>query len=157
MIRLFRKKIFEMAYNRQVYQGFVEDLIPQIAQNWCLCKYCQLYRPDLVKTTYHHWRSELEAYLNRLNQKETKPKNNKLKWTQQIVTENNYNNADKIFSLCELKFERENEVEENRPSLGITLEQQKEVCKLFAEEINSIIECISSETSIKEYSRVIFP
>lgn len=157
MVRLFRKKIFEMAYSRQLYQGFVSNTLPQIAQNWCLCKYCQLYRPDL-NDTYIYWRSELETHLNNLNQKETNPTKNKERWTRQsIIDQDKYNLVLNVLKKCRLKFLQENEGSKNKPGLGITEDQQKEVCTLFADSLEDIISCISGPENVENYTRSIFP
>ena len=157
MVKLFRKKIFEMAYNRQVYQGFVSNTLPQIAQNWCLCKYCQLYRPDL-NDTYLHWRSELETQMDSLNKKETNPAKNKDRWTRQsIFDQDKLNDADNVFRICRLKFLHENEGRNGKPKLGITEDQQREVCALFADSLDDISECISSSDNIETYTRSVFP
>ena len=46
------------------YKEKAESLRFQIVENWCLCKYCQLY--DNNNTNFNHWLGELRAYINKL-------------------------------------------------------------------------------------------
>lgn len=158
MFRLKRRiPIFEMAFSRSKYQDFIFNLYPQIAQNWSLCKYCQLYRPDL-EGSYIHWRSELETCLDNLNSKDTDPKKNKYKWTYQALLGNaELSQPETVFKVCRLKFFNENEEKKGKSSLGITEDQQREVCTLFAKAIWDIIDCIASENMVTKYTRKEFP
>lgn len=156
-IYLERMRMLEMAFSRSKYLNFIFGQYSQIAENWCLCKYCQKYRHDL-QTSYIHWRSELETALDNLNGKETDPKKNKHKWTYQAFIDiADLNDPEKVFKACRLKFFHENEEKKDRPSLGITEKQQKEMCALFAQSVKDIIDCIASESMVTEYTRKEFP
>lgn len=167
MVRLCRKpslflyreklKMYEMSFSRPKYLSFVFGQYPQIAQNWCLCKYCQKYRPELQET-YLHWRSELETSLDNLNGRDTDPKKNKYNWTHQALFDiADLDDPSKVFKSCRLKFFHENEEKEGKPSLGITEEQQKEMCALFSQSLEDIVKCISSEDMVTTYTRKEFP
>ena len=152
-----KRRMLEMAFGRPQYLHFVLSLYEQIAQNWCLCKYCQKHRPELL-TTYLHWHSELETQLDNFNDKETDPKKNKYRWTHQALFDiAELNNPDKVFKACRLKFFHENEKKENKPSLGITEPQQHEMCALFANSLEDIVKCIASDSMVTTYTRVEFP
>ena len=141
-----------MAFDKSKYQDFIYDLYSQIAENWCLCMYCKIKRPDL-KDSYKHWRSELETCLSNLNNKNVKNKNNKYKWTLQALKEDaEMSNADIVFKSCRVKFFHENE-----KGLNMPIEHQKLVCSMFANAIKEIALCISSEESVTNYTRNIFP
>ena len=62
---LCKTELFEMAYNRSKYQDSVIDLTNQIVENWCLIRYCSLY--DKNNLNKNHWKTELRAYILKLN------------------------------------------------------------------------------------------
>lgn len=147
-----RQKIFEMAFNKNKYKNFVYGLYPQIAQNWCLCMYCKLHRPELI-TTYLHWRSELETHIGRLNSKSIDKPRDRKKWTHEaMITEADMDKPDVVFGECRIKFRHEND-----NGLNMSMLHQHEVCELFANNVMDVIECIGSTSDITEYTRKVFP
>lgn len=149
MVRVVKQKMFEMALDKAKFQDVVSNLADQILQNWCLMEYCLLYGHDLVDI-YDHWRSELETHLNTINRKSIK--GDRKKWiTEVLIKEEEFDNSDNVFGACRIKFRIE-----NRNGLGITLEQQKEVCQHCANEIKDIINCMASD-DITIYTDVRFP
>lgn len=62
---LCKTQIFEMAYGRSKYQDTIIDLTSQLVENWCLIRYCTLY--DKHNINKNHWKSELRAYILKLN------------------------------------------------------------------------------------------
>ena len=157
-MRVMKRTIYEMAQNKSSYQSSVINTLPQIAQNWCLCKYCQLYRQDLMTTTYLHWRRELEIHLDSLNKRDTKPLRNKERWTREVIlVQSGYTKPETVFKFCSLKFFHENSPLYGGQSLGITDEQQKEVCELFSKVLEDIVSCICSSDSVVVYVKKEFP
>lgn len=150
-----RRVLFEMTTERRNYKNQVVGLADQIVQNWCLCMYCKLHRPEL-KETYLHWRGELETHLNTLNRKKIKADKNKAT-KEVLIDEEEFNDPKEVFKACGVKFKHENEGIEGRPKLGISLEHQLEVCDLLAKSIYDIIDCISSDGSILDYVQKVFP
>ena len=62
--------ITEMAYPIKVYKDKVENLLPQILQNWCLIRYSTLSgEKEDIK---NHWRTELIAHLSNIAQMKLK-------------------------------------------------------------------------------------
>jgi hypothetical protein len=53
--------ITEMAYNLSDYKNKVDNLIPQIIENWCLIRYTTLSRDKMELRK--HWLRELNAHL----------------------------------------------------------------------------------------------
>ena len=152
MIRLVRKRMFEMAFDKKEYQRDVDALMDQIAQNWCLCMYCKLHRPDL-RTTYLHWRSELETYIGSLNSKSIDKPRDRRKWTYEaMITDADMDKPNVVFGECRVKFRHEND-----DGLNMSVLHQHEVCELFANSVLDVIECIGSVSDITDYTRKIFP
>lgn len=145
-----RKRLFEMAFDKEKYQYFVSAHIPQIAQNWCLMMFCKLYRNDLANT-YEHWRSELEEQLNEISIKPLNKKDKRHSYTHQVLFDfEELSNPEQVYRACRVKFKHENE-----KGLGITKEQQLHVCKLFSESLDDIVNCICND--IFEYTDSLFP
>lgn len=147
-------RTYEMAYSKRKYKGFIHARCPQIAQNWCLCMYCKLHRQDL-KTTYIHWRSELETHLGYLNSLSLeKPKHRMSMTYEAMITDADMDESDIVFKTCRVKFRHENENPQH--PLNISLDHQKEVCQLFSDNVDDVVSCISSD-DIFTYTRSIFP
>lgn len=144
-----RRHVFEMAVDKAKYQTVVTDHAEQVLQNWCLMEYCLCYRHDLART-YEHWRTELETQLNTIARKLVK--GDKFKLTKQVMIDwEEFNNADNVFNACRIKFR-----EENRNGLGITDLEQRTICSHCADEINNIIECMTSQ-DVTLYTDTRFP
>ena len=58
-------EVFEMATPLKKYINRVENLRIQIVENWCLCKYCQMFDPS--NYNFNHWKGELHSYLKDLS------------------------------------------------------------------------------------------
>lgn len=67
---LQRYVITEMAYPLSTYKEKVENLLPQIVQNWCLIRYSTLSGEK--ENLKNHWRSELIAHLSNIAQMKLK-------------------------------------------------------------------------------------
>ena len=59
------KLISEMSTPLKKFIASVEFLQEQIIENWCLCKYCQMF--DVDNVNFNHWRGELYAALDGVN------------------------------------------------------------------------------------------
>ena len=59
------KLISEMSTSLKKFISSVEFLQEQIIENWCLCKYCQMF--DVDNVNFNHWRGELYAALDGVN------------------------------------------------------------------------------------------
>lgn len=56
--------INEIAVPLKNYKSRVDGLRFQLVENWCLCKWCQLYNPKCEN--FAHWIVELKACINNL-------------------------------------------------------------------------------------------
>lgn len=140
-------RIIEMALKKAKYQDRVADLLPQIAQNWCLCTYCKVYDPD--NRNYRGWRKELIAHLGTL--KSIPVKGDKEKWTrEEVIKTSEYNNVDIIRCACDFKLDDEDEID-------FTQDIRKELYRNCAENAETIVSLISSDSLPSERLYKIFP
>lgn len=138
------------AKSRETYIDKVQNLLPQIAQNWCLCKYVQLHIQDDLLKTETHWLGELAVHMDTINQYSVKK--NKMEYTKSAFLEDEYNKPERVYRACAVKFRKE-----NSDGLCMSTQHQKEVCILFANEIESLATCLASKTSILTYLKNTFP
>ena len=140
-------RIIEMALKKAKYQDRVADLLPQIAQNWCLCTYCKVYDPD--NRNYRGWRKELIAHIGTLNSLPVK--SDKEKWTrEEVINTNEYNNVDVIRRACDFKLNDEDDID-------FTQVIRKELYRDCAENAETMVSLVSSDTLPSERLYKIFP
>ena len=125
--------INEMAVPLKDYRARVDGLRFQLVENWCLCKWCQLFNPECEN--FAHWVTELKACIDNLKFLDIKNGIDKRRTlTRMLVTDYDYNDANMIERIIRGKFVREN----------ITDNTQKiQVCTTFADNINELINAIS--------------
>lgn len=64
----------EMAMSLSDYKKLIDNLITQIAQNWCLVRYATITgEKEILK---RHWQSELKAHLTNISRRTLKKGNN---------------------------------------------------------------------------------
>lgn len=140
-------RIIEMALKKAKYQDRVADLLPQIAQNWCLCTYCRMYDPENIN--YRGWRKELIAHIGML--KSIPVKGDKEKWTRdEVINTSEYNNVDVIRCVCDFKLDDEDEID-------FTQSIRKDLYRDCAENAETIVSLISSDSLPSEKLYKIFP
>lgn len=115
------------------YRARVDGLRFQLVENWCLCKWCQLFNPECEN--FAHWVIELKACIDNLKFLDIKNGIDKRRTlTRMLVADYDYNDANMIERIIRGKFVREN----------ITDNIQKvRVCTEFADNINELINAIS--------------
>lgn len=125
--------INEMAVPLKDYRARVDGLRFQLVENWCLCKWCQLFNPECEN--FAHCVTELKACIDNLKFLDIKNGIDKRRTlTRMLVTDYDYNDANMIERIIRGKFVREN----------ITNNTQKvRVCTEFADNINELINAIS--------------
>ena len=149
MIKLIKKKMFEMAFSKAKYQDKITDRVQQIAHNWVLCTYCHLYNPTFL--TYCHWKGELFDLLDYLNNLVIENKNNKYKWSLEALTKQaEYNKPQNVIRACRNKFRIEKE-------LNVPTDKQIEICTLFSESLGEIASCLASDSGALDYVNAKFP
>ena len=127
--------INEMAVPLKIYKERVDGLRFQLVENWCLCKWCQLFNPKCEN--FVHWINELKACINNLKFLDIKNGIDKKKTLiRMLINDYDYNNSNMIERIVRGKFVRENINDIN---------QKKSVCDEFANNINSLIDVISND------------
>lgn len=128
--------INEMAVPLKTYRARVDGLRFQLVENWCLCKWCQLFNPECEN--FAHWITELKACIDNLKFVDIKNGIDKRKTLiKMLVTDYDYDNANMIERIIRGKFVREN----------LTDNVQKvQACTAFADNIMGLIDAISMET-----------
>ena len=125
--------INEMAVPLKAYKKRVDGLRFQLVENWCLCKWCQLFNPECEN--FAHWIAELKACIDNLKFLDIKNGINKRKiLTKMLVNDYDYDSANMIERIVRGKFVREN-ISDN--------DQKVRVCIEFADHINELIDAIS--------------
>lgn len=141
------QRIIEMALKKAKYQDRVADLLPQIAQNWCLCTYCKVYDQD--NRNYRGWRKELIVHIGTLNS--LLVKGDKAEWTrEEVIKTSEYNNVDVIRCACDFKLDDEDDID-------FTQAIRKELYRDCAENAETIVSLVSSDTLPSERLYKIFP
>ena len=128
--------INEMAVPLKTYRARVDGLRFQLVENWCLCKWCQLFKPECEN--FAHWITELKACIDNLKFLDIKNGIDKrTTLIKMLVTDYDYDNANMIERIIRGKFVREN----------LTDNMQKvQACTAFADNIIGLIDAISMES-----------
>ena len=129
--------VTEMALPLKVFRERVEGLMFQMIENWCLCKYCQLYSPD--NQNFGHWLGELKSYTNRLRNFEIKGRVEKrTTLVNMFIRDYDYDEARKICVIIRDKFDVETIMD---------VSQRQAVANAFASSIQELIDFLC-DTSI---------
>lgn len=126
--------ISEMAIPLKIFIRDIEGLKFQIIQNWCLCKWCQLFDP--ANENFNHWKEELASHLLQLQNSKLKGKISKAKQLKRYFIEYyEYNDKAVVVGAIRDKFYREKIIDKL---------QIDTVADKFSKNINSIIDIISN-------------
>ena len=127
--------INEMAVPLKTYKERVNDLRFQLVENWCLCRYCQIFNPE--HETFAHWLTELKACIDNLKFLDIKNGIDKKRiLTRMLVVDYDYNDTNMIERIVRGKFNRENIND---------VQQRNVVCSEFTENISCLIDVISMD------------
>lgn len=137
----------EMAEPLKKYVKRIERIRFQLAENWCLCKYCQLYSQE--NRNFGHWITELRPCIKYLKFVDINKGINKKDTLQRILVDQyDFNSSDMIRRIIEDKFSDENI---NDPTII------DRVSKEFANNIDELIEAISNNNiTINDYVQLTF-
>lgn len=125
----------EMAIPLKDYKSRVNGLRFQLVENWCLCKWWELYNPNCGN--FKHWLTELKAAINNLKFLDIKNGIDKKKLLKRMLIQDyDYNKPNMIERIIRDKFNSEN-IKDNG--------QKDVVCNHFANHINDLIEVISND------------
>ena len=123
----------EMAIPLKMFVRDIEGLKFQIVQNWCLCKWCQMFDPK--NANFNHWKKELASYLLQLQNSRLKGNISKKKQLDRYLIEYyEFNDKDVVVGAVRDKFSIE----------GISSKRQvNAVAYAFAKGISQLIDVIS--------------
>lgn len=126
----------EMSVPLKAYRDRVDGLRFQLVENWCLCKWCQLYNPK--NENFNHWIVELKACINNLKLLDIKNGVDKRKTLlRMLVNDYDYDDTNMIIRIINDKFDSEKIMDNN---------QRVRVATEFADSIQKLIETISINT-----------
>lgn len=132
----------ELSVPLSFYKDKVDCLRFQLVDNWCLCKYCQLYDEDNLNKK--HWAVELRACMFNLKKIDIKNGINKHKILEKmLVGDYDYDKANMIVRIINEKFNVEQIYDKK---------VRFDVAKEFADGIHNLINEISNDNSdINDY------
>ena len=130
--------VTEMTLPLKVFRERVEGLMFHLIENWCLCKYCQLYSPD--NQDFGHWIGELRTYTDHLRNLEIRKGggNKRSVLTDMFVGKYDYDEARKILVIIRDKFDVEKIMD---------MSKRQAVADAFASSIYGLIDFLC-DTSI---------
>lgn len=137
----------EMAISVKSFVAQADGLGWQIAVNWCLCKWCQLYCPSCQH--FNHWKEELAAHLSHLNRLNLKGGISKQKHLHRIWIEKyDFNDTSTVLKIIANKFYKEH---------INSIAQRKKVADEFARNINAIVNVVAcDENNVMPYIQETF-
>ena len=137
----------EMAEPLKKYIKRIESIRFQLAENWCLCKYCQLYSQN--NPNFAHWITELRPCIQYLKFVDINNGIDKKRTLQRVlVGQYDFNSANMIKRIIEDKFADENI---NDATIILTVSNE------LANSINGLIEVISNNNiTINAYIQATF-
>lgn len=137
----------EMAEPLKKYVKRIESIRFQLAENWCLCKYCQLYSQN--NQNFAHWITELKPCIQYLKFVDINDGIDKKKTLQRVlVGQYDFNSPDMIKRIIEDKFSDENITDTSVIS---------NVSNELASNIDGLIEVISNnDITINSYIQTTF-
>ena len=133
--------ITEKVVTKKTYRARVNGLRIHLVENWCLCKWCQLFDPECENFAY--WASELKACIDSLKNIDIEDgisKRRELRMIFLVCYE--YNIASMVERAVRGKFEREGISEVD----SCDSYERECVCKEFADNIIGLIDVISKGT-----------
>ena len=127
----------EMAIPLKSFLAQADGLGWQIAINWCLCKWCQLYDSQCIN--FNHWKDELAAHLSHLNRLNIKNGIDKRKHLNKIWIQNyDFNDKNTILKVIANKFYKEHIDDKHQCNV---------VASAFANSIDEIINVVSNDVN----------
>ncbi len=128
--------INEMAVPLKTYKARVDGLRFQLVENWCLCKWCQLFSPECEN--FAHWINELKACINNLKFLDINSGIDKRRTLiRMLIKDYDYDETNMIVRIINDKFDIEKITDGS---------QRASVAADFADGIQSLIEVISIDT-----------
>lgn len=139
--------INEMTVYLKDYKDKVDGLRFRLVENWCLCKWCQLYNPECMN--FDHWTTELIACIKNLKLVDIKKRIDKRRTLiKMLIDDYDYDETNMIIRIINDKFDTENINDIN---------QRAHVAAAFADDIQDLIDVISiNAISVNSYIKETF-
>lgn len=100
--------IYEMADNLSTFRLKLQDIMPQVIENWCLVKWCDMNPDELIsKRLRNHWATELKAYMNKIVDRKVKCGRKDKVIISSIIDEMELNDKNEVANLIRNKFTKE--------------------------------------------------
>lgn len=127
----------EMAIPLKAFLAQVDGLGWQIAINWCLCKWCQMF--DKENQHFNHWKEELATHLSHLNRLNLKNGIGKRKHLHKIwAVKYDFDDKATVLKVIANKFYKEHIND---------MAQRSVVADGFANNVNNVIDVVSNDTN----------
>jgi hypothetical protein len=142
-----KKLIIEMALSLKDYSDMLFNLRNQIIENWCLCRYCQLY--DNGNINYNHWLIELRASIQNIKFIKLKSKVSKRKAIiKELIDNCDLDDENIIYLTIQDKFDDEG-IYDNEIKYQVTYD--------FSINIEALIDVLSDdEYTFNSYKKDMF-
>lgn len=139
----------EMAYKRNVYKEKVDNILPQIFENWCLVHYCTITGRTQTK---FHWSDELYGHMLTISRYGPKGNNSadaRMKVLNEIINDGDYDKPNILHLTITRKFENE--------KINIYSTEYQQTINDCITAFPEIIQIITSQDSnrIRKYTEVI--
>ena len=141
-LALAESMLSEMAMSLDDFKDRVLHLQFQLVENWCICKWCQMF--DVDNENFFHWLTEFKVYASALQHIKLKSGSKKKTLAKEFIENYEYSNPNSILKIVKEKFDYE----------GIrSSKQKKAVAVEFSKKIGDIISSICSSAPISSYIR----
>ena len=128
------KPLNEMALPLKEYTKRIDDIMYQINENWCLCKWCQMF--SLENDNFNHWKEELMAHVKKLSAPKLKNNIDKKKHLEKHLVEwYDLDEVPMVLDVISHKFNIEHIIDTS---------QRNSVAQAFANGIHILIDVIDA-------------
>ena len=100
-----RSMVVETASTIKDFIDDIESIRFQLAQNWCLCKWCQMFDPK--NDLFNHWKSELVACIMFLRDVKLKSGSKMKTIMRTMVEKRDFDDVDIIYDAISYKFAKD--------------------------------------------------
>lgn len=126
-----------MAISLEEYKKRVDKVLLHLIENWCLCKYCELF--DSRNPNFEDWAEALLYMMNDIKSLNVSNTNKLDTLKQMLIGEHNFNDTSTIHRIIVDRFYREGICNDN---------QIRYVPEQFAESIDDFITALGDDSII---------
>jgi hypothetical protein len=132
----------EMAITLKNFKRTIIGERQNLAENWCLCKYCQLYDPGSL--LFNHWKNELDTCCSQMKYVELKGGMNPYRTLYNtLIRDYEINTLPMVEKLTKNKFKKEHIFDKDKIQT---------VYNIFVDKAQSIVNFLAdSDTDFDEY------